>query len=49
MSKITRRSYKRKKIVMGFWETLPDSRIVMRIATSWATTEENVEKLISLL
>ena len=38
-----------KKIVMGFWETLPDSRIVMRIATSWATTEENVEKLISLL
>ena len=38
-----------EKIVMGFWETLPDSRIVMRIATSWATTEENVEKLISLL
>jgi len=38
-----------KKIVMGFWETLPDGRIVMRIATSWATTEENVEKLISLL
>ena len=33
-----------KKIVMGFWETLPDGRIVMRIATSWATTEENVEK-----
>ena len=38
-----------EKIVMGFWETLPDGRIVMRIATSWATTEENVEKLISLL
>ena len=38
-----------ERIVMGFWETLPDGRIVMRIATSWATTEENVEKLISLL
>ena len=26
-----------ERIVMGFWETLPDGRIVMRIATSWAT------------
>ena len=38
-----------ENIVMGFWENLPDSRIVMRIATSWATTEENVDRLIALL
>ena len=38
-----------ENIVMGFWENLPDDRIVMRIATSWATTEENVDRLIALL
>ena len=38
-----------ENIVMGFWENLPDGRIVMRIATSWATTEENVDRLITLL
>ena len=38
-----------ENIVMGFWENLPDGRIVMRIATSWATTEENVDRLIALL
>lgn len=36
-------------VVMGFWENLPDGRVVMRIATSWATTEENVDKLIAVL
>lgn len=38
-----------EKVVMGFWENLPDGRIVMRIATSWATTEDNVNRLIELL
>jgi len=38
-----------ENIVMGFWENLPDGRIVMRIATSWATTEENGDRLIALL
>lgn len=38
-----------ENIVMGFWENLPDGRIVMRIATSWATTDDNVNRLIELL
>ena len=33
---------------MGFWEKQGDTT-VMRIATSWATQEENVERLIELL
>ena len=36
-------------VTLGFWENLEDGRKVMRIATSWATTEENVKKLIELL
>ena len=34
---------------LGFWENLEDGKKVMRIATSWASTKENVDKLISLL
>lgn len=37
-----------KKVEMGFWENKGD-KVVMRIATSWATTEEETEKLIALL
>ena len=33
----------------GFWEGLEDGRKIMRIATSFATTKENVDKLIKLL
>ena len=33
----------------GFWEALEDGRKIMRIATSFATTRENVDKLIKLL
>ncbi len=36
-------------VEMGFWENLPDGRTVMRIATSWATTKEDTDKLIALL
>lgn len=36
-------------VVMGFWDNLADGRIVMRIATSWATSDENVDRLISIL
>ena len=36
-------------IRLGFWENLEDGRKNMRIATSWATTKENIDKLISLL
>ncbi len=34
---------------LGFWENLGDGRTVMRIATSWATRDEDVDRLIALL
>lgn len=37
-----------EKVEMGFWENKGD-KVVMRIATSWASTEEETEKLIALL
>ncbi len=37
------------KVSLSFWENLPDGRTVMRIATSWATTEEDVNALCALL
>ena len=37
-----------EKVEMGFWENKGD-KVVMRIATSWATTEEETEALIKLL
>ncbi len=33
----------------SFWEHLPDGSTVYRVATSWATRRENVDRLISLL
>ena len=39
----------RNKVKFSFWEKLPDDRIVVRFATSWATKEEDVEELISIL
>ena len=41
--------YLRNKVKFSFWEKLPDDRIVVRFATSWATKEEDVEELISIL
>jgi threonine aldolase len=38
-----------QRVEMGFWENLPDGRVVMRVATSWATRREDVDKLIELL
>ena len=37
------------KVNFGFWEGLEDGRKVMRIATGFATTKENVDKLIKML
>lgn len=37
------------KIEMGFWENTDDGHTVMRIATSWATEDVAVEKLIECL
>ena len=38
-----------EKVEMGFWEKTGENRTVMRIATSWATTDEDVQALAELL
>lgn len=38
-----------EKADLSFWERHADGRTVVRIATSWATTEEDVGALISIL
>ncbi len=38
-----------EKVVLGFGTEWPDGRVLMRICTSWATREEDVEKLIAIL
>ena len=38
-----------EKVEMGFWETVDEHHVVMRIATSWATRPEDVDALIELL
>lgn len=37
------------RIALSFWEQLPDGRTVVRLATSWATTDEDVNALVALL
>lgn len=39
----------KKNVAFGFWERLEGERTVVRFASSWATSEEDVEKLIALL
>ena len=34
------------RVAMDYWERTPEGRTVMRIATSWATAEEDVDRLI---
>lgn len=38
-----------EKIDMSFWERRADGRIVVRLATSWATREADMDALIALL
>lgn len=38
-----------KSVKFGFWEIIDDSHTVVRFATSWATTIDEVNKLISIL
>ena len=38
-----------RRVEMGFWENLGDGRVVMRLATSWATTDRDVDGLIEAL
>ena len=38
-----------KKVRYSFWEKYDDDHTVIRLATSWATTKEEVEELIKIL
>ena len=38
-----------EKVEMAFWENTGDGRVVLRIATSWATQKEDVDALIEIL
>lgn len=37
------------RVELSFWENTPDGRVILRIATSWATTMEDVERLEEVL
>lgn len=37
------------EVAYGFWEKLSDGRTVIRLATSWATREEDVDALLAFL
>ena len=39
----------KKQVSFGFWEKYDDTHTVVRFASSWATTDEAVDTLISLL
>ena len=39
----------RKFVSVGFWERLPNNKVVVRFATSWATTENDINALINVL
>lgn len=38
-----------RSVKFGFWEKYDESHTVVRFATSWATTEEDLQRLIALL
>lgn len=38
-----------RRVETSFWESRPDGRTVVRLATSWATAPEDVDALIALL
>lgn len=37
------------KVKFAIWEKYDDTHRVVRFATSWATTEENIDKLLELI
>ena len=39
----------RQNVQFNLWQWLPDGRVAVRFATSWATREEDVQALIALL
>ena len=36
-------------VEFSFWEKAADGRTIVRLATSWATSDEDVEKLVAVL
>ena len=38
-----------EKVELGFWENTDNGRVIMRIATSWATRTEDVDRLLEVL
>ena len=38
-----------REISFSFWEALDENHTVVRLATSWATREEDVDRLLCLL
>lgn len=36
-------------VTTGFWETLDENHIVIRFATSWSTTQEDIDQLKEFL
>ena len=48
---LSREAYDRlsKQVSFGFWEQLDAEHTAVRFATSWATTEEDVKRLIDIL
>lgn len=38
-----------EKVKISFWEKIDDNHTAVRIATSWATTDEKLDELISIL
>ena len=36
-------------VMFSFWEKYDDNHTVIRLATSWATTDEDLEKLAQVL
>ena len=39
----------KEKVAFSFWEKLDDTHTVVRFATSWGTTREDVERLMEIL
>ena len=39
----------KKNVTVGFWEKYDDSHTVVRLATSWATTDADIEELAKYL
>lgn len=39
----------RKSVSFGYWERVDDNHTVVRFATSWATNENDIDKLAEII